>query len=473
VDDFRQKGVIGAFRDAALDAADLAKGAVAGVQGYVAGDEEERMAVVRSATVPARGATVPLELPDGNVVQAVVVDIDGVSDPPRARVVVDGEAEAQLVLVLPPGVDIPASADMGGSFLDGLKQEWNATVQEFREKGALGAMKDATLDAVDLFGNAAVTVGSGVGEAAKAFSSSAASYASPLIDLNTPAAEGSAEGSAVAQPWLLDTMRNEVSATMQDFREKGAVGALKDATWDAVDLVSGAAQSVGSGAVNFAKPLIDLDSPIQRGTEGAAAGAAWLKEGWTSTVQDFRERGAAGTMKDATTDAAGFVTNAAQGAVDGARSLAARSGAPTLDFFSQGTTEESSATVPAVSGAAAAVAAGATAAAASASSSSSPSAAPRAFAPPAREPAKAAAEPARAAKPESPKTEPEAAKQPEEKPQSPVSPSDSNSPKAAAQSEAAGTESKPPRKSLVEMRRNQFEKPKESAKKDAEEEMLD
>merc|ERR1719422_785116 len=116
--------------------------------------------------MPARGATAQLELPNGQMVEAVVVDIDGVSEIPRARVTISGTTQPLMVPVLAPGVARESlgggDAEEGGaagnaSLLQDLTEEWAATVQDFREKGAVCAVRDATLDAVDMVGSTAKT----------------------------------------------------------------------------------------------------------------------------------------------------------------------------------------------------------------------------------------------------------------------------------------------------------------------------
>lgn len=299
VDDIRQKGVANTFKDVALDVADLAREAASAVSGQVQGlvsthgeDDLSSLAVVRSEGVPLRGATVPLELANGDVVSATVLDVDGISEPPRARVVVEGE-EPRLVLVLAPGAAAASQAE-GRLMLESLRQEWDSTLQEFREKGAVAAVKDATLDTVDL-----------LGDAAKAIGQRTASLSRPLVERTTfEAGAAEASGGEAARPRtsLLEAIKQEVASTVEDLRP--AVDTLSSATRDAVGYVSSAAKSVGSGAVTLAKPLVDLDAPLQRGAEGAAAGAAWLKEEWTSTVQDVREKGAVETMKERAADVA-------------------------------------------------------------------------------------------------------------------------------------------------------------------------
>jgi len=415
VDDFRQKGAIGAFRDAALDTLDMAKDAsnliVDSVQGLVTGEEEEPQAFVRSASTPVRGSTVSVEFSDGKVVDAVVVDVDGVSDPPRVRVTIPGQDAPLLVPVISPESELasataqrgtPAEGDGSVSLLTGIKQEWNQTVQEFREKGAVGAMKDAALDAVDIVGSTASSAVNG-----------AKTLASPLIDLewtsgNTegqPAADADAESAAPRAAFdaasvpggatamnLLDGLKQEIQGTVQDFREKGAVGAMKDAALDAVDIVKSTTTTAVSGAKTLAQPILE-NNP--------------LPDLWAS-------------VSSPTDDA----PNAAAPAVSDPVVLAPTQAASSSSSSSQGPTFT----------------------------------APEPVGPP------ASAEPPSppAAKVSAPPSPPASAQDVEKAP--------------AVASDSSMPESKPGRKSLVSMRRNMFEKPKDDAdvaKQKESEELID
>lgn len=305
VDELRQKGALGTLRDAALDTADFAGDAGRslwdGVRGLVAA---EPGACLRASGLPVRGTTAPLEFDDGRTVEALVVDVDDTSDPPRARVTVPGSADVLSVPILPPleppaeGPDAtPADPAQGqrtssGSVLDGLRQGWSSTVQDIREKGAVGAMKDTARDAIGAVGStAASAVDSArpyasqavdiVGQTAASAVSGARHLASPLIELDRgtpddaaaaparssddPGAPGSAppaeDGADAAPPAsiaasLLDGLRHEWQETVQDIREKGAIGAVRDAALDTVDIVSGTAAIALRGARSFAGPLL-------------------------------------------------------------------------------------------------------------------------------------------------------------------------------------------------------------------------
>ena len=117
------------------------------------GEDGQDTAVLIFDGVPPRGATAPLQFSDGQVVEATVMEVDGVSDPPRAQVKVEGIEEPLLVLVRTANEVVHAENEPG--LLGSIKQEWDQTVQDFRQKGAVGALKDATMDAVDLVGSTA------------------------------------------------------------------------------------------------------------------------------------------------------------------------------------------------------------------------------------------------------------------------------------------------------------------------------
>lgn len=338
VDDFRQKGVVAAFKDVALDAADLAAGAVVavveGVESLVGEEnDEEFMSVVRLEALPVQGAAVAVEHPDGTVSDGLIIAVDSVSNPPRVRVALVAEGETRTVLVLPPGVPVAAEPlnPQRTSLVDVFTDEVGATVQEFREKGAVGAFKDATLDVVDLVSDTAKTVGTG-----------AAAFAAPLIDLDLDTPEEScgvsepASSSSTSPPpkGTLGSFRDEVGATVQDIRDSGAVDALKGATMGAVDLVSCTAQSITTNAMSTAetlrsgaKSLIDdLGVPVAGEERGEVGGLRTviesLKQEVDGTAQDFREKGAIGTFKDAALDCADLATGAAKEVAKSARSIA-------------------------------------------------------------------------------------------------------------------------------------------------------
>jgi len=307
------------------------------VRGLVAA---EPGACLRASGLPVRGTTAPLEFDDGRTVEALVVDVDDTSDPPRARVTVAGSADVLSVPILPPleppaegGPDAtPADPAQGqrsssGSVLEGLRQGWSSTVQDFREKGAVGAMKDTARDAIGAVGStAASAVDSArpyasqavdiVGQTAASAVSGARHLASPLIELDRatpddaaaaparssddPGAAGSAppaeDGADAAPPAsiaasLLDGLRHEWQETVQDIREKGAIGAVRDVALDTVDIVSGTAAIALRGARSFAGPLLagtaaeTGDAVHSDDFPGSSAEAATASAGAASAAQ--------------------------------------------------------------------------------------------------------------------------------------------------------------------------------------------
>merc|ERR1712046_217817 len=131
----------------------------------------------------------------------------------------------------------------------------------------------------------------------------------------------------------------------QELREKGAMGAVKDAALDAKDIIGNTARSAVNGAKSLANEFLDADKDRGATNEEAASregnedseshrhaevGAAslldlplfdGLKQGYHSTVQDFREKGAIGAVKDAALDAADVVRGSASTAFDGAKRI--------------------------------------------------------------------------------------------------------------------------------------------------------
>jgi len=228
VDDFRQKGPGGVFRDVALDAMDIAKDAggllVEGMK-HVTGSENafDVEAYLQGPTMPQPDTSVMLHFLDGTSMEVNVVQVDGTAEPPRAWIKTPtGDADQMLMVpVLDPALVDQAIADgllgTGGSWSAFLKKEWDSTVQEFREKGAVNTIKDAAFETADMVQDTAASVVN----AAK----------------------------TVAVP------------AVQDLREKGAMNAAKDA----VDLVGNTAKSAISTASTVvngetARAAVDLAS---------------------------------------------------------------------------------------------------------------------------------------------------------------------------------------------------------------------
>lgn len=331
VDEFRQKGAIGAFRDAALDARDMAsdgfKWVGDGVKTVVEGDKDLE-AYLRIEKLPARGATAPLEFSDGTVVDATVLEVDGVSDPPRVKVAAPGLEEPLLVSLLAPGAPFPQAAAAGrGSILDVLKEEVKGTVQDFREKGAVTVFKDAALDSVDM-------VRSTAGKAAEG----ARSLASPLIDLDStpeagPEGQTEAEQSQSTIQQLVSGLKQEFKDTVQDFREKGAVGTFKDAAMDAVDIVGSTAATAVEGAKSVAKQTLpDLwagqgqEQGPSEGTESAPGEAE--SQGNSSASTEPSAPSSAPEKSAPSGDSAGYVASPAPAAPAASPAPAAPAASP-------------------------------------------------------------------------------------------------------------------------------------------------
>eukprot|EP00927_Polykrikos_kofoidii_P028532 TRINITY_DN2489_c0_g1_i1.p2 TRINITY_DN2489_c0_g1~~TRINITY_DN2489_c0_g1_i1.p2 ORF type:complete len:630 (+),score=144.20 TRINITY_DN2489_c0_g1_i1:247-1890(+) len=215
-----------------------------------------------SPGLPTKGATAPVTLATGAVEEGTVVCIEEDSDPPRVRVSIARTGEFMEVRLersraqdpdaasdRKSGVDTENIGHAGGipSLLGGLKQEWQATVQDFRTKGAVGAVKEGVLDAVDFVG----TIGGSAVSATKTFTA-------PLLrgGETQKGTDNDCNGSA-GDASLLDGIRQELREAVQDIRERGAVGAVRDATLDAVDLVGDTAKSALGGARTFAGNIID------------------------------------------------------------------------------------------------------------------------------------------------------------------------------------------------------------------------
>jgi len=234
--------------------------------------------------MPVRGTVAPLRFEDGTTVQATVVEVDANAHPARAKVAAPGLGELLVVELLLSGSSVlpdQSAQELRGqepqtgepSLMDFFVEECLDTVKELREKGAVGAVRDAAHDAVDIIGTTA----------SKAVSS-ARSFAAPLVvagNEETPEAPTSeaASSSSTAPPPsatasmesvnlldlpLFDTIKQEWSNTVQDVREKGPMVAVKDAALDAAEIVGSMAKSAVSGAKSI---VIGTTGPEQNSTE--------------------------------------------------------------------------------------------------------------------------------------------------------------------------------------------------------------
>lgn len=275
VDDFREKGAAGALRDAVLDTRDMASDAGKmlwnGIHTMVK-DESKAQAFVRSDELPMRGDTVPLEFEDGRIIEVTVVLVDGVSTPPRLKVALPDVAEPLVVNVVLPSdasqespVPEPLTVNSHSmhpealaeaprtAIITNLTEDWNATVQDFRDKGPVATIKDVALDAADIVGSTTATALRGV-----------RSLTSPLMDLALgPTREAEAEDLG-----FIHGLKQEIQTTVQDIRERGPLPVLKDAAFDVVDMVGAGASVAVNGARSIAAPLLGAVRSAAASPEG-------------------------------------------------------------------------------------------------------------------------------------------------------------------------------------------------------------
>lgn len=380
VDDFREKGAIAVLKETALETRDIATS----LGGDLLNGVKELLAepILHVESIPVRGAVAPLECPDGSVVQATVVEVDAVSDPPRATVTYPGLSQLLVVTVsvgtsapaqhfsvgTPPieqeeevadnadGQPAVASSPADMSLLDCFKQDYRDTVNDFKEKGAVGAVRDVAFDAANMVGTTASKAASSArslvtditqsadtsepsevpasdgaaaaGDSASASASASDSGASASASATEAAAGSESAGGSVnlLDLPLFDSLKQEWSNTVQDFREKGAMGAVKDAALDAKDMIGSTARSAVSGAKSFVLSANAGDGSGEQASSGEFNRECsqiplfdGLKKGYHSTVQDIQEKGAVGAVRDAALDAADLVRDSASLALDGAR----------------------------------------------------------------------------------------------------------------------------------------------------------
>lgn len=106
-----------------------------------------------------------------------------------------------------------------------------------------------------------------------------------------PDSPESPESPSPSRPSLIAALTQEWNATVDDFREKGAVGAIKDAALDAVDIVGSTTASAVNGARSLASPLINL-MDLGEGSGPAAAAAsdeATEPRGARAIIQGIRQ----------------------------------------------------------------------------------------------------------------------------------------------------------------------------------------
>mmetsp|Transcript_19391 Transcript_19391/g.42353 ORF Transcript_19391/g.42353 Transcript_19391/m.42353 type:complete len:276 (-) Transcript_19391:106-933(-) len=207
VEEVRTKGAVGAFRDAALDTRDIVTDTGGwlwnGVKDLAGEVATPACPVVRACSDAEVGDEGQLEVPGGGGPSVEILALDKVSMPTRARVRRNDTGEEVVAILLKPeDAWPPATAsdprgmpsilptpvtDTAAWFVDELRNQVRDTAQDFREKGAVGAFKDAALDAVDMVGNVAGVAVSG----AKSFQTWPADTASAP----TPAGPGASSSS--------------------------------------------------------------------------------------------------------------------------------------------------------------------------------------------------------------------------------------------------------------------------------------
>jgi len=330
VEDFHQKGAVGALRDAALDTCDMATSTgdwiVKGVQGVIS---NERKPSTCMEGIPANGMQITVNLTDGSVVQATVLQVDGCSQPPSARVALASSGEELLVDIIDPHTEFEGSVVKCVAM-----PTMGSTVMVLTK---LGKVMEGTVTGIDGVSSppcVAVLV-QGIHTPILV----PVAFHAPLPNISPHAAPKSNDSLS-----LLGGIKMELTSTMQEFREKGAVGTMKDAALDVKDLVGGTALEVKGlvqttslnayhGARSLASPVFigdgsALTAPSQpdSGPQQRCGNDPTLLDGlkleWQNTVDDFRQKGAVGVFKDATLDAVDMVGSTAQSAVTGAQSLA-------------------------------------------------------------------------------------------------------------------------------------------------------
>lgn len=164
-----------------------------------------------------------------------------------------------------------------------LQEEISATVDDFREKGAIGTLKDAALDAKDITAETGGWLWGGVKDWVA----------------EEPAEQGGQTREQGGVQGLLSGLKREVRDTVQEFQEKGAVGALTDAALDVVDMAKAAGTIARDG----------------------------IKQEVHFTVQELQEKGAAGTLQDAALDVVDLAKTAGGMAASVANTIAWGEGA--------------------------------------------------------------------------------------------------------------------------------------------------
>jgi hypothetical protein len=193
------------------------------------------------------------------------------------------------------------SGDAEKSLLECLKQDCNETLAEFREKGAVNAVKDAALDVATIV---------------KSTASNAVEGARTLV---AESRSGGETLEAADNPFAEDAVLHKDAVFHRLYTEDAAASSSQSVTEEgaASEGEARSSESRGTAPATVTENVNLLDLPL----------FDTIKHEWNSTVQDIREKGALGAVKDAALDAKDLIGNTAKVAVDGAKSLFNETGA--------------------------------------------------------------------------------------------------------------------------------------------------
>lgn len=256
VDELREKGAVGALRDAALDTCDMA----ADTSGRLFHGVREIICnggpVLRAAEMPMQSTVGKVEYADGRVIEGLIVGVDDpISETPKVDLRCWGSDEVVRARVVAPNFGFSGAV---------LNAQLMPTVgSTLPIELANNRMVLARILAVDENSNPPY--------AKVALSNTDYEPVLPVI-LAVPGTIGAANQLEVVEDtWqydgimanpIVDACWQEWRNTMEEFREKGAVGAVKDAALDVVDIVGNTAKSAYNGAKSIAAnatPLVDVE----------------------------------------------------------------------------------------------------------------------------------------------------------------------------------------------------------------------
>lgn len=263
--DIREKGAAGTLRDAVLDVKDLAldagnaiiQTARGGLQGpeWVLDDdgtvEVGEVAEITSLSNQEQKCTVR------------VLAMDTISRPRRAKVESVQDGTVFMVVLKTAGDDDAdahaVDADVGDCM---LSHEATTVYQDYED--ALDAANGAQPPGAAA--RSEPVAGRSPGAAPPALAALGAALSGAAAGAGE-GAKGGAERVVETAKSLSKSLTKELQNTVEDFKEKGAVGALRDAALDAVDIVKDA----GSAAAKGAHALIvgdGADAPPKQGEDG-------------------------------------------------------------------------------------------------------------------------------------------------------------------------------------------------------------